>query len=100
MDLIYQQWDSFILRLLMTILTIFSYRCTHAAHAYHAGITTMLVAKISTALISLITAAAMLIVIPGFVTFLEYTKSLEENIRLVQVLGFFLEKIVIRFSLL
>jgi len=67
----------------MIIFTRFSYSGTHAVNAYHAGITVMLVAKLSTALISIITAAAMLIVIPGFINLLQYTKALEEKLRSV-----------------
>lgn len=43
----------------------------------------MLIAKISTAFISILTAAAMLVVIPGFISLLQYTKTLEEKLRLV-----------------
>jgi len=53
---------------------------THVFNALHVGIDLMLITKFSTAVISLITAIALLFLIPGVLQFLTYTKTLEEEV--------------------
>jgi len=53
---------------------------SHLFNALHVGIDLMLITKFSTAVISLITAAALLVLIPGVLDFLTYTKTLEEEL--------------------
>ena len=55
-------------------------RLTHAFNALRFGINTMLFTKFSTAVISIITALALLVLIPGVLSFLNYTKALEEEV--------------------
>ena len=53
---------------------------THAFNASRFGVSVMLYTKLSTAIISVITAIAMFILIPGVLTFLTYAKALEEEV--------------------
>jgi hypothetical protein len=53
---------------------------THFFNALRLGVGTIVCTKLSTAIISLITAGALFILIPGVLQFLSYAKALEEEV--------------------
>lgn len=61
-------------------LSFFSISLTHFFNALRLGVGTMVCTKLSTAIISLITAGALFILIPGVLQFLSYAKALEEEV--------------------
>ena len=61
-------------------MSFFSISLTHFFNALRLGVGTMVCTKLSTAIISLITAGALFILIPGVLQFLSYAKALEEEV--------------------
>ena len=55
-------------------------RLTHVFNALRLGVGTMVCTKLSTAIISLITAGELFVLIPGVLQFLNYAKALEEEV--------------------
>ncbi|CAF1347996.1 unnamed protein product [Rotaria sordida] len=53
---------------------------THTFNALHLSINTIIFTKLSTAIISVITAMALFILIPSVLSFLSYAKALEEEV--------------------